>query len=75
MKIINNQDILLLDELKHLTTEKSNIFISCDYFTSYAIFELIDILKNANQVNILLNFQEQEVDDFKFIHNQKLRNN
>ena len=70
MKIINNQDILLLDELKHLTTEKSNIFISCDYFTSYAIFELIDILKNANQVNILLNFQEQEVDDFKFIHNQ-----
>lgn len=70
MKIINNQDILLLDELKHLTTEKSNIFISCDYFTSYAIFELIDILKNANQFNILLNFQEQEVDDFKFIHNQ-----
>ena len=76
MKIINNQDILLLDELKHLTTEKSNIFISCDYFTSYAIFELIDILKNANQVNILLNFQEQEVDDFKFIqqHTEKKLN-
>lgn len=70
MKIINNQDTLLIDELKGLTNEKANIYISCDYFTSFAIFELIDILKDAKQVKILLNFKEQELDDFKFIHNQ-----
>ena len=76
MKIINNQDTLLIDELKGLTNEKANIYISCDYFTSFAIFELIDILKDAKQVKILLNFKEQEVDDFKFIqqHTEKKLN-
>ena len=69
MKIINNQDALLIDEIKYLTNEKSNIYISCNYFTSFAVFELIDILKEANKVEVLLDFKFQDEDDFKFIQN------
>jgi SNF2 family DNA or RNA helicase len=71
MKIINNQDILLIDELRRLTNEKSNIYLSCDYFTSFAVFELIDILKISKRVEVLLDFQIQAEEDFKFIQNDK----
>ena len=71
MKIINNQDVLLLDELKLLVTEKSNIFISCNHFTSFAIFQLRGLLKKVNKVNILLDLKGQVDENFQFIHNKQ----
>lgn len=69
MKIINNQDIRLIDELAELVNSKSNLFISTDYFTSFAVFELLDIFKKSNQVKYLLSYEEQEEEDFKFLQN------
>ncbi len=71
MKIINNQDTLLIDEIKNLISNKSNLYISCNYFTSFAVFELIDILKISNKVEVLLDFNSKEDEDFKFIQNDK----
>ncbi|WP_027137408.1 phospholipase D-like domain-containing protein [Gaetbulibacter saemankumensis] len=69
MKLINNQDTLLIEELKNLISEASKIYVSCNYFTSFALFELIETLKKANNIEVLLDFHEQEKDDFKFIQN------
>lgn len=69
MQIINNKDILLLDVLKKLIQPNSKIYISCNYFTAFAVFELINLLKKTKQVEILLDYQEQEEDDFRFIQN------
>ena len=67
MQIINNQDTLLLDVLKQEINSESNISISCNYFTSFALFELIDTFKKANNVEVLLDFKTDDVDDFRFI--------
>ncbi|WP_178984171.1 helicase-related protein [Winogradskyella helgolandensis] len=69
MKIINNQDTLLIDEFKQLINNKTKVYLSCNYFTSFALFELIDDLKKSNKVEVLLDFQAQDEDDFKFIQN------
>lgn len=67
MQIINNQDTLLLDVLKQEINSESNISISCNYFTSFALFELIDTFKKANKIEVLLDFKTNEEDDFRFI--------
>ncbi len=67
MKLINNQDTLLIDEVKNLINEKSKVYISCNFFTAFAVFELIEILKKSSQVHILLDLKIEG--DFKFIHN------
>lgn len=67
MQIINNQDTLLLDVLKQQINPESNISISCNYFTSFALFELIDTFKIASKVEVLLDFKNDEEDDFRFI--------
>ncbi|EPR73441.1 DEAD/DEAH box helicase-like protein [Winogradskyella psychrotolerans RS-3] len=69
MKIINNQDTLLIDEFKQLINTKTKVYLSCNYFTSFALFELIDDLKKSNKVEVLLDFQTLDEDDFKFIQN------
>jgi len=69
MQVINNQDIFLLDALKNLIGEKSKIYISCNYFTAFAVFELIDVLKKTKQVEVLLDYQGQDEEDFRFIQN------
>lgn len=76
MQIINNQDILLLDVLKKQVNSQSNIFLSCNYFTSFALFELIDILKKAAKIEVLLDFQADMKEEFKFIqsHSEKKLN-
>lgn len=76
MKIINNQDALLIDEVTNLINQNSSIYLSCNYFTSFALFELVDILKKSNKVEVLLDFQAQDEDDFRFIQNdqEKQRN-
>lgn len=67
MKLINNKDSLLIDELKNLINENSKVYISCNFFTAFAVFELIETLKKSNQVNILLDFKLE--DSFQFIQN------
>ena len=70
MKIINNQDSLLIEEINNITNKNSNIYLSCNYFTAFAIFELIDVLKDVNQVNILLDLNTDSEEDFKFIQSE-----
>ncbi|QXP58427.1 helicase-related protein [Olleya sp. HaHaR_3_96] len=67
MKLINNKDSLLIDELKNLINEDSKVYISCNFFTAFAVFELIEILKKSNRVNILLDLKAEY--NFQFIQN------
>lgn len=67
MKIINNQDTLLIDELKSLVTDKSSLYISCNEFTAYALFEIKALLTVCNEAKILLNLNKSGLDDFRFI--------
>jgi hypothetical protein len=67
MQIINNQDSLLLDVLKKRVNTKSNVYISCSFFTSFALFELLHILNIASKVEVLLDFQTEKEENFKFI--------
>ncbi|MFV8373188.1 helicase-related protein [Flavobacterium sp. LB2P74] len=70
MKIINNQDLLLIDEVKQLINPKSNIYISCNHFTGFALFELIELFSKAKQINFLLNNDFGSDDDFRFIQSE-----
>ena len=67
MKIINNQDTLLIDELEQIVTSKSNLYISCNLFTAYALFEIKALLTKCNKVKVLLNFNTNGINDFRFI--------
>jgi SNF2 family DNA or RNA helicase len=68
MKIINNQNTLLINELKNLLSENSKVYLSCNHFTSFALYELIEEFKLVNSVNILIDLDAE--DDFKFIQNE-----
>lgn len=69
MKIINNQDIRLIDELKMNIQTGSKVYLSANHFTTFAMFELIETLSVANQVSILLSYNPTDEDDFRFIQN------
>ena len=70
MKIINNQDSLLLTELENLITPKTNIYISCNHFTAFALFELIGTFSKSKQIRFLVSNNFNDVDDFRFIQNE-----
>ena len=61
MKIINNQDLRLLDELKKSITINSKVYLSSNHFTTFAMFELIETLSVAKQVSILLSYNPTDV--------------
>ena len=67
MKIINNQDTLLINQFKALVNENSSVYFSCNYHTAFAIYELLDVLKKAKQIKVLLNYNFEAEDDFSFI--------
>jgi SNF2 family DNA or RNA helicase len=69
MRILNNQDLRLIDELKKNITIDSKVYLSCNHFTAFALFELIETLSVAKLVSILLSYNPSDEDDFKFIHN------
>ena len=69
MKIINNQDLRLIDELKKSIQTGSKVYLSSNHFTSFALFELIETLSVAKQVSILLSYNPTDEDDFRFIQN------
>ena len=70
MKIINNQDLLLIDEAKQLINQNSTIYISCNHFTGFALFELIEPFSKAKQINFLLSNNFKSEDDFRFIQSE-----
>ena len=69
MKLINNQDILLIDEINRTVNSGTSIYLSCDHFTSFGLFDLIDSFTNANQIKILLSYNFNDKDDFRFLQN------
>ncbi|MCM0666405.1 DEAD/DEAH box helicase [Flavobacterium tyrosinilyticum] len=70
MNIIDNKSRLLLEELQTLINPDSNIYISCNHFTAFALFELLAIFSQSKQVQILLNNNFGTEDDFRFIQNE-----
>lgn len=54
MKIINNQEILLKDELINSINSDTEIFIATSYFSFPAIFEMLPTFVNAKTIHILL---------------------
>lgn len=69
MQIISNQDVRLIEEVQKKITKQSNIYLSCHYFTAFAIFELLDSFSKANKIQVLLDhFSEEE--RFHFIQDE-----
>lgn len=70
MKIINNQDILFIEEIKRLSNAESTIYLSCNHFTAFALFEIIAVFSKAKKISILINNDFTTEDDFRFIQSQ-----
>lgn len=70
MKIINNQNIRLQEEFDKLITTDSKVYLSCSFFTSYALFELISTLSKCDSVHILLDFDFTNKEDFNLLFNE-----
>lgn len=71
MKIIDNQHTRLVDEVKQQITSTSKVYLSCNYFTAFALFELIDVLSKSVHLNVLLDISQTELEEFKLIQSQK----
>ncbi|MDA3852852.1 MAG: hypothetical protein PF444_01210, partial [Bacteroidales bacterium] len=71
MNIIDNKSTLLLDELDRSVNSTSNIYISCNYFTSFALYEIISMLDKANSVKMLLSYTPQDMENFLFLQSQE----
>jgi hypothetical protein len=56
MKLVNNQENRLFDELKTSLTENSEVLICASYFSINSIFELSSQLKKVDSIKILLDF-------------------
>lgn len=70
MKIINNQDTLLINELKSSLNQNSSIYIAVNYFSISAVFELIEQLNNTKTIKILIDSSEVET-DLRFSYDDK----
>ncbi|MBO2546008.1 DEAD/DEAH box helicase family protein [Salegentibacter sp. BDJ18] len=66
MKIISNKDIRLIDEIEGLISAQSNIYLSCNYFTSFAIYELLNSFSKAQKIKVLLDKFPKD-DEFSFL--------
>jgi superfamily II DNA or RNA helicase len=61
MRLINNQQIRLFDELKPLLREGSDLFVCASYFSINFLFELSRELKKVNSIKILLDNQADDI--------------
>ena len=66
MQSIDNRATLLLDQLKGDIKPNSKVYLACDHFTAFALFELVDTLKKAASVQVLLN-SKFEAEPFQLI--------
>ena len=69
MKLINNQETRLCDEVKSYLTESSELFISASYFSINAVYELISQLQQVKNINILIDGDYQL--DIRFAYDEK----
>ncbi|MDP9077219.1 MAG: hypothetical protein M3O71_07345 [Bacteroidota bacterium] len=69
MKLINNQETLLFDEIKIHLAEGSEVFISASYFTVNAIFELALELNKVKRIQILID--SDVLQDIRFAYDEK----
>ena len=70
MKIINNQDVLLIDELKTSIKKDTLLYIATNYFSISALFELLESIENLDSIKILID--NLDVDkDIRFCYDEK----
>jgi hypothetical protein len=62
MKIINNQDRLLFDELSSKVTSDSEVFIALSYASVLSFYALLDKLSMAKSIQILIDNNRSESD-------------
>jgi len=74
MKIIDNQHLRLINEVKQQLGTSSKVYLSCSFFTVFALYELLDTLMNTNNVRILLDISQSDEDEFKLIQNDSEHN-
>lgn len=79
MKLINNQDVLLLNELHEALTNNAEVCICTSYLSIPALFELSDCLEKVKSIDILIDNKQIESDlhfsydeaEFKYYFNLK----
>lgn len=67
MEIINNQEVTLISKLKACITPNSEIAISTDYYTFNAVFLLVDELRQANSLKIIID-NKDFYEDLRFVY-------
>lgn len=68
MKLINNQDTLLLAELKHVISSQSEILIASGYLTVPAIFELLEEFTQVKSIKVLVDGSIES--DLRFVYDE-----
>ncbi|MCT4599637.1 MAG: DEAD/DEAH box helicase [Marinifilaceae bacterium] len=71
MKLINNQDSLLIDEIRDIININSKIYLSCNQFTAFAVFNLLKELSLASLINVLLDDSIEEDQENKYIESSE----
>lgn len=69
MKLINNQQLKLITEIKKLITNKSEIFIATGYISIPAVFELLKELSIAKGIKMILDSEPSN--DARFTYDPK----
>jgi hypothetical protein len=62
MKIINNQDKLLINEISSRLSDNSEVFVAASYFSVLALHELIGLISKAKSIQILIDNNWAETD-------------
>ena len=60
MQIIDNKTILLHKHLNDLINNQTEVFLNIDFFSVYGIYSILDSLKKAKDLKILVNFCNDE---------------
>lgn len=69
MKLINNQDVLLFDELCEALTADAEVRICTSYLSIPALFELSDYLEKVKSIDILIDNKQIE-NDIRFSYDE-----
>lgn len=70
MKLIDNKGILLNEEIKAVLNPQSEVKLSCNHFTAFAVYSLLDSLETVASIKVLIDVLPQ-TDDFRFIQTNK----
>lgn len=70
MRIINNQDILLIEELKSKLNKDTSLYIATNYFSINSLFELLEHFEGIDSINILID-NSDVYNDIRFSYDEK----